>query len=349
MAPDTAMIPTAAEEPRYRTIVGTGGIGWGINVALEGNDTLGREESRAVKLLEARDYCKLHIVFHYAQRLLGPGVPVVAIGSVGDDEAGGRLRAEMAAVGLDLRHVAVARHNPTLFAVSFAYPDGDGGNLTTRGSASDDVGPDAIRAARDRLSAFPGKTIAVALPEVPLSARRELLALATQAGAFRVASFVSGEAGDALRTGTLEMVDLLVLNRDEAQAFALARGAHRLSDAESAIRKLSELFPGISLIVTAGASGSWSWDGRTIGHAPAVAPRVIGTAGAGDAHLAGTLVGLVHGMRLHEANRVGALVSGLAVGSEHAIHPDLDGPMLMEAATRSDVRLPAALIELHRG
>ena len=57
---------------RYDVVVGTGGIGSGIFLALEGNRTLGREESRPAELLDQRDYCKLHIVCHYVQRLLGP-------------------------------------------------------------------------------------------------------------------------------------------------------------------------------------------------------------------------------------------------------------------------------------
>ena len=57
---------------RYDVVVGTGGIGSGIFLALEGNRTLGREESRPADLLDQRDYCKLHIVSHYVRRLLGP-------------------------------------------------------------------------------------------------------------------------------------------------------------------------------------------------------------------------------------------------------------------------------------
>ena len=40
--------------------------------ALDGNHTLGREESRSGHFLDRRDYCKLHIVSHYVCRLLGP-------------------------------------------------------------------------------------------------------------------------------------------------------------------------------------------------------------------------------------------------------------------------------------
>ena len=60
---------------RYRALIGTGGIGSGMFFALDGNHTLGREESRSGHFLDRRDYCKLHIVSHYVCRLLGPGFP----------------------------------------------------------------------------------------------------------------------------------------------------------------------------------------------------------------------------------------------------------------------------------
>ncbi len=44
---------------RYRAMVGTGGIGSGRFFLLQGNQSLGREESRSGRFLDQRDYCKL--------------------------------------------------------------------------------------------------------------------------------------------------------------------------------------------------------------------------------------------------------------------------------------------------
>ena len=101
---------------RYDVVVGTGGIGSGIFLALEGNRTLGREESRPADLLDQRDYCKLHIVCHYVRRLLGPEVAVLPIGKVGRDDAGRAVLEEMRATGLDTALVTTSTR-PTLFAV----------------------------------------------------------------------------------------------------------------------------------------------------------------------------------------------------------------------------------------
>ena len=103
--------------------------------ALDGNHTLGREESRSGHFLDRRDYCKLHIVSHYVCRLLGPGFPVIPLGMVGADEVGDRLLGEMAKVGLDLRYVGRAEGRGTLYALCLIYPDGSGGNVTENDSA----------------------------------------------------------------------------------------------------------------------------------------------------------------------------------------------------------------------
>ena len=47
---------------------------------------------------------------------------------------------------------------------------------------------------------------------------------------------------------------------------------------------------------------------------------VSSTAGAGDAHLAGILVGLVVGLSLVDAQQLGTLVAALAVTSPHTIN-----------------------------
>ena len=96
----------------YRQLVGVGGIGTGLFFELENNHTLGRNESRAARLLNIRDYCKLHIISHYVAVLLGAnprGSPfrVLPIGKVGADDAGRRMIGEMSAVGIDTRYVEV--------------------------------------------------------------------------------------------------------------------------------------------------------------------------------------------------------------------------------------------------
>jgi ribokinase len=316
-------------------VVGTGGIGTGIFLALEGEHTLGREESRAARLLDLRDYGKLHIVCHYLQRLLGPDVPVLPVGRVGHDEAGDRLLSEMAGAALDVSLVGRSG-KPTLFSVCFLYPGGEGGNLTTSLSASSDVSTADVDRALPLLERHRGRGVALALPEVPLEARLRLLECASEHGFWRVATILPGEAHNHLANHVVGLADLLALNVDEAAALT-----HRPTTGHSAselvqvlVGRLSSDHPQLSLVVTAGAQGSWTWDGRTLAHAPALPVEVVGTAGAGDAHLAAVVAATVAGAALAEANRFASLVSGLAVSSGHTIHPALDAPFVAAAAER---------------
>ncbi|PWU44878.1 hypothetical protein DLJ46_23710 [Micromonospora globispora] len=330
--------------PTYDVVVATGGIGSGMFLALHGDRTLGREESRAATLLDQRDYCKQHIVCHYVQRLLGSDVRVVPIGKVGDDAPGRDAVAEMRAVGMDTSFVTVAPR-PTLFSVCFLYPDGGGGNITTAGSASDCVEPDDIRRAAPVFAEHQGSGIAVALPEVPLAARAALLDLATDAGFRRVATFVSQEWEPVLDAGLLTEVDVLAVNLDEAAALAdtSAEGASGADVLEAVRRRLRSVNPRLSVVVTAGRQGSWAWDGREVSHAAALDVDVASTAGAGDAHLAGLVVAIARGLPLATANRYAALLSGLKVTSRHTINPDVTPERVREAARSVRWPLPASL------
>jgi ribokinase len=311
---------------RYRALIGVGGIGAGSFFALDGNHTLAREESRSGRFLDRRDYCKLHIICHYVQVLLGPQFPVIPIGKIGDDDVGERLRREMADVGLDMRHVQVAPGSQTLFSFCFIYPDGSGGNMTTDDSACSQVDAASVAAAEPEFARYAGAGIALAAPEVPLSARRALLDTASRYGFLRVASFAAGEIAAAIGGGMLACIDLLALNLSEAAALAGCSAEERPASAiaAAAVKSLSRHNPTASVTITAGSQGSWAWDGEHLWHQPALPVPVAGTAGAGDAFLAGVLVGLVAGLDLAQSHELAALVAAHAVTSPHTINKTTD-------------------------
>lgn len=325
----------SAGNARYRAMIGTGGIGSGIFFGLDGDHTLGREESRSGHLLDRRDYCKLHIVAHYVRRLLGASFPVIAAGMVGADAAGEALLGEMADAGLDLRYVGKAEGRRTLLSVCLIYPDGAGCNVTENDSACAQVDGDWIARAGPEFERFAGAGIAVALPEVPLGARRALLALGTAHRFLRVASFTTSEIREL--GGRLPDSDLLALNLDEAAALAELAGIAGLGEEEGRPDRVVEAALAITkgpamVTVTAGAQGSWSWDGADLRHLPALPVRVASTAGAGDAHLAGAIAGLAAGLPLAEAHQLGALAGAVAVTSPHTINDELDRDSLRECA-----------------
>jgi sugar/nucleoside kinase (ribokinase family) len=322
---------------RFDGLIGTGGIGSGRFFALDGDHTLGREESRSGRFLDRRDYCKLHIVAHYVQTLLGSPFHTVAIGRVGNDEAGAGLLVEMARAGIDIRYVMSGVGEQTMYAFCFLYPNGSGGNLTVNDSASARVGAGSVLAAEAEFDRFASRGIALALPEVPLPARRALLSLGSAHGFFRTASYTTAEILEL--EGSLDDVELLALNLDEAGALAGLRA--ETAEPEAAVRAAAaNVRPGTLLTVTAGVRGSWSWDGSSLVHQPALPVRALGTAGAGDAHLAGIIVGLTIGLPLGEAHLLGALTAAVAVTSPHTINDRLDRAALLNCARATGLRLP---------
>jgi sugar/nucleoside kinase (ribokinase family) len=332
-----------------------GGIGTGLFFALEGSHDLGRNESRPGRLLDVRDYCKLHIVAHYPAVLLGARgeagpFHVMPVGRVGADETGLGLRAEMERAGMDVRFVEPAPGRPTLLSVCFQYPDGSGGNVTTVDSAASAVSEADV----DRvLPWLTPRAIALAAPEVPLAVRRHLLARAGEKGALRAAALTTAEVAEVRETGLLSHVDVLALNEDEAAALVgegwpagepwtfLDRCASVLLAAQPAIR----------MAITAGPRGAFGFDGTGWSHVPALSVPIASTAGAGDALLGTLLAGLAVGLPFAAPSResltrrpiesaldLGVLAASFKVTSPHTIPPGVTIETLVAFARRHGVR-----------
>ncbi len=168
--------------------------------------------------------------------------------------------------------------------------------------------------------------------------------MGSENGSLRVATFVSSEAAAVSTSDVLKDVDLLVLNADEAAAFTGAGwGENVEADAQRSIDRLLTLNERLSIVITAGARGSWSWDGETTAHAPAIPAHVQSTAGAGDSHLAGIICGIASGIGLHEANRFASLISSMKVASPHSISPDIDWASLRKKAAEIGFLLPTGI------
>jgi len=326
-----------------RVMLGVGGIGSGTFFLLNGKDSLGREESRSGHFIDRRDYCKLHIISHYVKVLLGEAITVMPIGKVGDDAAGKQLIKEMGMAGLDLRHVQTIAGMQTLYSFCFLYPDGSGGNLTTDNSACDLVGEQDVSRAEADFAAHPAGGIALAAPEVSLAARQKLLQMATKYNFWRVAAFTSAEVEPAIEMGLLAETDLLAMNRDEAAA---AAGMRASADdeplqviVEAAVARLKVINPNLQMTITAGGSGSWSWDGKNVQYLPAFPTELVSTAGAGDAFLAGVIAGSAAELNLQEAQEIGMLVAAQAVTSPHTIDPQINRKSLGTFAAKSNLIL----------
>lgn len=321
---------------KYTRLIGTGGIGTGIFMVLEGNETLGRNESRLAARMPYRDYCKLHIISHYVARLLGAAqeaFQVYAIGKVGEDEAGRAMLQEMRSAGIDVAHVTSTADAPTLLSVCFQYPDSTGGNITTSNSASMRLTSEEVNNALNMLGPPDGIEMALAAPEVPVEARLMLLRQAKARGAFTAASLLTGEVEAFDKAEAWRDIDLLAVNIDEAAAIAgLSSDMPSEDIAIACAQALWNKQPNMRVAVTDGPRGCYACEQGMNRFIPAIKVRTAATGGAGDAFLAGMLVGIALGLDfmpehdssvLSGATGLGTLLAAYSVTSPHTIHPDV--------------------------
>ncbi len=335
---------------KYQSMLGVGGIGTGLFFALDGDHTLGREESRSGHFLDRRDYCKLHIISHYVKVLLGPAFNVIPISKVGGDDAGLRLLDEMRDVGFNTKYVQICPGEQTLFSFCFLYPDGSGGNLTINDSVCSKVDSSFVARSESEFTNFKGRGIALAVPEVPLEARLKLLQLGTTYQFLRIANFTSTEMLPAIEMGLLDLIDLLAINLDEAAASLGVEPDHDAPDAVvyAAIRKLKSVNTTMNVTITAGKWGSWIWNRQYLNHLPAFPALIVNTAGAGDAFLGGIIAALVSNQTYIQAQELGTLIAALSVTSPHTIHPGIERRSLLEFTFKSNITLSEKVYNLLR-
>lgn len=272
-------------------VFGTGGIGAGMFFNLEGDHTLGRDESRLGYLLDYQDYCKQHIILHYVAKLTKK-VKIYAIGKVGQDEHGRRLISQMQSAGILTDYVETTSEARTMFSICFQYPDGSGGNITTSNSVCNLVTPEYIEKSSLQVDS---DTMILAAPEVSLDSRIRLLKIGRTRGAFNIASLLSGEVQEFEKKNGFDLCDLLAINIDEAKAISKVDG-----EAEEVAKITAEKIIGYNvntrIIVTAGKHGCYTFENGRCERINIINVPVVSTAGAGDALLGGTIAGLINGM-----------------------------------------------------
>jgi sugar/nucleoside kinase (ribokinase family) len=339
----------------FTQVLGVGGIGTGTIIALHENHTLGRNESRMGEWIDARDYCKLHIVEHYIAVLFDAkanfeNFKVFAVGNIGDDTAGATLISEMAKVGIDTRYVRIEAERPTLFSFAFFYPDKSGGNITASNSAACQLSSVQLTQCRKEMQRAGRRGIALCLPEVPLDARSDFLRIATECENYRIASFTAEEMEKVRQMKLPAHVDLLAVNHEEAIAFTGedtdARNEQQLL--EAVFETVNELNPAMKMIVSGGPAGAHVLENGIWSHHRTIPMKTVSTAGAGDAMLAGIIAGLAAGLPLVDASTgarnccaidLGLVLAAFSVTSPHTIHPGASRERFLAIAAENGIQM----------
>jgi 2-dehydro-3-deoxygluconokinase len=259
-----------------------------------------------------------------AMYLAGHGIDVAWVSALGDDPLGRRVRAAVAAAGVDVSAVRCDPGRPTGVLVKDPGPDGTRVHYYRRGSAASALGPrlleqEPVRSAgllhltgvTPALSPSCRELVARAL-DVPAGGRRHAVSFDVN---HRAALWPEGEAATVLRE-LAGRADIVFVGLDEAQAL----WGEDLTTA--GIRRLLPR-PRI-LVVKDGARAASAVTEDGICTVPALRTTVVEPVGAGDAFAAGFLAGLLRGLGLRRALRLGhcTAVSALRVTGDHGPLPE---------------------------
>ncbi|WP_198670592.1 carbohydrate kinase [Oceanicella sp. SM1341] len=264
-----------------------------------------------------------------AETLAALGVETAFVSAVGEDEGGRLILDHLQARGVDVSQVLRGAGGATAEYAAILDRKGDLVLGIADMAIFDSLTPDMLDRAWPHLAGADRVFCDCNLPAATL----EALIARARGARFRLAVDAVSSHKVTRLPASLEGVDLMLLNFDEARA---------LLDADPATPREAA-----RAIVARGAAGALVSDGpRGLAVADAGGARMLAAVpahpvditGAGDAMIAGTLCRLLAGEPLAEAARVGALLGALATESHGSVIPELTASWL---AARSH-RLPAA-------
>ena len=246
---------------------------------------------------------------------------VKLISLLGDDEAGNAISRYMVGLGVDVSQTVVSKDAVTAEYVAIL----------------DDT--NELHIAVASMDAFDGidlKVLENVWPHVASSSwvfadcnlpQQTIHALLQRKGgaAFRLAVDTVSVPKAARLPADLTAIDVLFTNVDEARAILKTSDG---SPVELA-RRLKEMGAG-NVILTMGAEGHLLQTEEGTFETSSISTDPVDVTGAGDALMSGTIHGLMNGMAIEDAARIGVVLSSLTVEADLDVLPDLS-PELLEA------------------
>ncbi|WP_210593428.1 sugar kinase [Streptomyces sp. GESEQ-35] len=259
-----------------------------------------------------------------AMYLADHGISATWLSAVGDDPLGRRVRATVAAAGVDVSHVRTDPHRPTGLLVKDPGPAGTRVHYYRTGSAASALGPDALDSPAVRTASLMHLTgITPALSESCRELVKRALATPADERPYAVSFDVNHRPAlwpDGTAPGVLlrlaDRADIVFVGLDEAQG---------LWGEDLTAAGIRALFPRPRIVVVKdGANTATALTEEATYTVPALRTTVVEAVGAGDAFAAGFLTGLLRGATTERALRLGHItaVSALEVTGDHGPLPE---------------------------
>lgn len=245
------------------------------------------------------------------------GAPVWLAGCLGDDGHGTAIRDALGHAGVQTHFLRTAPGRSSGHAVVLVTPDGENAIAVSPG-ANHAVSVEDVEALMDELR--PGDVLLLQL-ELPVAVVERAIAGAAGLG---VRVILNLAPAGHLRKEVLERVDVLVVNRSEAEYLL---GVELADECEfpDAVRGLRELGPA-AVVLTAGGAGAFFSDADGMHHVPALPVEVVDTAGAGDAFVGVLAAELSRDRSLGSSVEVAAAAGAAAVRTHGAQLTTLNPP-----------------------
>lgn len=238
------------------------------------------------------------------------GAETLFVGAVGTDLSGQRLRADLAAHGVDVTHVRDV-DGPTGTALITVAASGENTIILDAGANR------AVTIEPAKASLFPAPSdIVVLQAEVPSHTNTEVLAWAHSFGARVLLNLAPARDTDP---AAMSHIDILVVNETEAGLTLGLPAPATPTEAIGVARALRGMGPR-HVVVTLGAQGAqgaaWA-SGAEVGHCPAVnLGEAVDTTGAGDACVGALAAALALGKPFVEA-----VADGMRAGAAAILSP----------------------------
>lgn len=232
------------------------------------------------------------------------GAETLFVGAVGTDLSGQRLRADLAAHGVDVTHVRDV-DGPTGTALITVAASGENTIILDAGANR------AVTIEPAKASLFPAPSdIVVLQAEVPSHTNTEVLAWAHSFGARVLLNLAPARDTDP---AAMSHIDILVVNETEAGLTLGLPAPATPTEAIGVARALRGMGPR-HVVVTLGAA--WA-SGAEVGHCPAVnLGEAVDTTGAGDACVGALAAALALGKPFVEA-----VADGMRAGAAAILSP----------------------------